>query len=371
MAVGFHPAPGVEANDLAASAQLSSLADETPEGRSIVVLAKEKFGLRAREMHELEATFVPFTAQTRMSGVDLHANGTQPTMRVRKGAAEAVRGFVESAGGMFPQTVAKTVDEISHRGGTPLVVASDMMTLGTIELKDVVKGGIKDRFAQLRKMGIKTVMITGDNPLTAAAIAAEAGVDDFMAQATPEQKLKRIRHEQSEGHLVAMTGDGTNDAPALAQADVGVAMNTGTQAAREAGNMVDLDSNPTKLLDIVEIGKQMLITRGSLTTFSIANDVAKYFAIIPAMLMTRFSEIAPLNIMHLRSPTSAILSAVIFNALIIIALIPLALRGVAYKPMGALAILQRNLLIYGFGGLVVPFIGIKLIDLIITALHLA
>jgi len=369
MAVGFHPAPGVEANDLAASAQLSSLADETPEGRSIVVLAKEKFGLRARGMHELEATFVPFTAQTRMSGVDLHANGTQPTMRVRKGAAEAVRGFVESAGGMFPQTVAKTVDEISHRGGTPLVVASDMMTLGTIELKDVVKGGIKERFAQLRKMGIKTVMITGDNPLTAAAIAAEAGVDDFMAQATPEQKLKRIRHEQAEGHLVAMTGDGTNDAPALAQADVGVAMNTGTQAAREAGNMVDLDSNPTKLLDIVEIGKQMLITRGSLTTFSIANDVAKYFAIIPAMLMTRFTEIAPLNIMRLHSPTSAILSAVIFNALIIIALIPLALRGVAYKPMGALAILQRNLLIYGFGGLVVPFIGIKLIDLIITALH--
>jgi K+-transporting ATPase ATPase B chain len=274
-------------------------------------------------------------------------------------------------GGMFPQSVAKTVDEISHRGGTPLVVASDMLTLGTIELKDVVKGGIKERFAQLRKMGIKTVMITGDNPLTAAAIAAEAGVDDFMAEATPEQKLKRIRHEQAEGHLVAMTGDGTNDAPALAQADVGVAMNTGTQAAREAGNMVDLDSNPTKLLDIVEIGKQMLITRGSLTTFSIANDVAKYFAIIPAMLMARFSEIAPLNIMHLHSPTSAILSAVIFNALIIIALIPLALRGVAYKPMGALAILQRNLLIYGFGGLVVPFIGIKVIDLIITTLHLA
>jgi K+-transporting ATPase ATPase B chain len=370
MAVAFHAAPGVQPNDLAASAQLSSLADETPEGRSIVVLAKEKFGLRSREMHELEATFVPFTAQTRMSGVDLHANGAQPTMRVRKGAAEAVRGFVESAGGIFPQPVAKIVDEISHRGGTPLVVASDMMTLGTIELKDVVKGGIKDRFAQLRKMGIKTVMITGDNPLTAAAIAAEAGVDDFMAQATPEQKLKRIRQEQADGHLVAMTGDGTNDAPALAQADVGVAMNTGTQAAREAGNMVDLDSNPTKLLDIVEIGKQMLITRGSLTTFSIANDVAKYFAIIPAMLMATFPAIAPLNIMHLHSPTSAILSAVIFNALVIIALIPLALRGVAYKPMGALAILQRNLLIYGFGGVIVPFIGIKLIDLIIAALHL-
>jgi K+-transporting ATPase ATPase B chain len=371
MAVAFHAAPGVSANDLAASAQLSSLADETPEGRSIVVLAKEKFGLRAREMHDLEATFVPFTAQTRMSGVDLHANGAQPTMRVRKGAAEAVRGFVESAGGIFPQPVTKTVDEISHRGGTPLVVASDLLTLGTIELKDVVKGGIKERFAQLRKMGIKTVMITGDNPLTAAAIAAEAGVDDFMAQATPEQKLKRIRQEQFEGHLVAMTGDGTNDAPALAQADVGVAMNTGTQAAREAGNMVDLDSNPTKLLDIVEIGKQMLITRGSLTTFSIANDVAKYFAIIPAMLMGTFPVIAPLNIMHLHTSTSAILSAVIFNALVIIALIPLALRGVAYKPMGALAILQRNLLIYGLGGLIVPFVGIKLIDLIITALHLA
>jgi K+-transporting ATPase ATPase B chain len=333
------------------------------------VLAKEKFGLRAREMHELEATFVPFTAQTRMSGVDLHANGLQPTMRVRKGAAESVRGFVETAGGIFPQPVAKIVDEISHRGGTPLVVASDMLTLGTIELKEVVKGGIKDRFAHLRNMGIKTVMITGDNPLTAAAIAAEAGVDDFMAQATPEDKLKRIRQEQADGHLVAMTGDGTNDAPALAQADVGVAMNTGTQAAREAGNMVDLDSNPTKLIDIVEIGKQMLITRGSLTTFSIANDVAKYFAIIPAMLMGTFPAIAPLNIMHLQS-SSAILSAVIFNALIIVALIPLALRGVAYRPIGALAILQRNLLIYGLGGVIVPFIGIKLIDLIINAIHL-
>src|SRR6266516_1878432 len=289
MAVGFHPAPGVSPNDLAASAQLSSLADETPEGRSIVVLAKEKFGLRAREMHDLEATFVPFTAQTRMSGVDLHANGAEPKMRIRKGAADAVRGFVELAGGIFPQPVTKTVDEISHRGGTPLVVASDMLTLGTIELKDVVKGGIKERFAQLRKMGIKTVMITGDNPLTAAAIAAEAGVDDFMAQATPEQTLKRIRHEQAEGHLVAMTGDGTNDAPALAQADVGVAMNTGTQAAREAGNMVDLDSNPTKLIEIVEVGKQLLITRGALTTFSIANDVAKYFAILPAMFAATYA----------------------------------------------------------------------------------
>ncbi|MGC2353048.1 MAG: potassium-transporting ATPase subunit KdpB [Candidatus Udaeobacter sp.] len=371
MATAFHSAPGVEEGYLAGASQLGSLADETPEGRSVVVLAKEKFGLRAREMHELEATFIPFTAQTRMSGVDLHANGAEPTIRIRKGAAQAVQSFVEGNGGAFPQAVQKTVDEISRRGATPLVVAEDRQTLGVIELKDIVKGGIKERFAQLRKMGIRTIMITGDNPITAGAIAAESGVDDFMAQATPEDKLKRIRQEQAEGRLVAMTGDGTNDAPALAQADVGVAMNTGTQAAREAGNMVDLDSNPTKLLDIVEIGKQMLITRGSLTTFSIANDVAKYFAIIPAMLMATFPAIAPLNIMHLHTSTSAILSAVIFNALIIIALIPLALRGVAYKPMGALAILQRNLLIYGFGGIIVPFIGIKLIDLIITALHLA
>jgi K+-transporting ATPase ATPase B chain len=370
MATTFHAAPGVEEGDLAGASQLGSLADETPEGRSVVVLTKEKFGLRAREMHELEATFIPFTAQTRMSGVDLHANGAEPTIRIRKGAAQAVQSFVEGNGGAFPQAVQKTVDEISRRGATPLVVAEDRQTLGVIELKDIVKGGIKERFAQLRKMGIRTVMITGDNPITAGAIAAESGVDDFMAQATPEDKLKRIRHEQAEGRLVAMTGDGTNDAPALAQADVGVAMNTGTQAAREAGNMVDLDSNPTKLLDIVEIGKQMLITRGSLTTFSIANDVAKYFAIIPAMLMATFPAIAPLNIMHLHSPTSAILSAVIFNALIIIALIPLALRGVAYKPIGALAILQRNLLIYGFGGVIIPFIGIKLIDVIITALRL-
>jgi K+-transporting ATPase ATPase B chain len=370
MAVAFHAAPGIEEGYLAGASQLSSLADETPEGRSIVVLAKEKFGLRAREMHELQAAFIPFTAQTRMSGVDLHANGAEPTISIRKGAAEALRNYVESRGGAFPEAAAKTVEEISRRGATPLVVAEDRQTLGVIELKDIVKGGIKDRFAQLRKMGIRTVMITGDNPLTAAAIAAESGVDDFMAQATPEDKLRRIRNEQAEGRLIAMTGDGTNDAPALAQADVGVAMNTGTQAAREAGNMVDLDSNPTKLLDIVEIGKQMLITRGSLTTFSIANDVAKYFAIIPAMLMATFPAIAPLNIMDLHSPTSAILSAVIFNALIIIALIPLALHGVAYKPIGALAILQRNLLIFGFGGVIVPFIGIKLIDLIITALHL-
>ena len=370
MATTFHAAPAVDEGYLAGASQLSSLADETPEGRSIVVLAKEKFGLRARDMHELEATFIPFTAQTRMSGVDLHATSEQPTIRIRKGAAESIQSFIESNGGAFPQAVTKTVDEISRRGATPLVVAEDRQTLGVIELKDIVKGGIKERFAQLRKMGIRTIMITGDNPITAGAIAAESGVDDFMAQATPEDKLKRIRQEQAEGRLVAMTGDGTNDAPALAQADVGVAMNTGTQAAREAGNMVDLDSNPTKLIDIVEIGKQMLITRGSLTTFSIANDVAKYFAIIPAMLMGTFPAIAPLNIMHLHSSTSAILSAVIFNALVIIALIPLALRGVAYKPMGALAILQRNLLIYGFGGVIVPFIGIKLIDLIISALHL-
>jgi len=371
MAIAFHPAPGVAEEDLAAAAQLSSLADETPEGRSIVVLAKERFGLRAREMHELEATFVPFTAQTRMSGVDFHPNGSQPLDRIRKGAAESVRAFVETAGGAFPQAVQTEIEQISRRGATPLVVASNRITLGVIELKDVVKGGIKERFAQLRKMGIRTVMITGDNPLTAGAIAAESGVDDFMAQATPEDKLKRIRAEQAEGRLVAMTGDGTNDAPALAQADVGVAMNTGTQAAREAGNMVDLDSNPTKLIDIVEIGKQMLMTRGSLTTFSIANDVAKYFAILPAMLMATFPAIAPLNVMNLHSPTSAILSAVIFNALIIIALIPLALKGVAYKAIGALAILQRNLLIYGMGGIIVPFIGIKLIDMVITGLHLA
>ena len=378
MAVAFHAAPGVTENDLAASAQLSSLADETPEGRSIVVLAKEKFGLRAREMNELHATFVPFTAQTRMSGIDLHATDTEPTSRVRKGAADSVRGFVESAGGVFPQAVTKTVDDISRRGGTPLVVAAEMLTLGVVELKDVVKGGIKERFAQLRKMGIRTVMITGDNPLTAGAIAAEAGVDDFMAQATPEDKLKRIRHEQAQGRLVAMTGDGTNDAPALAQADVGVAMNTGTQAAREAGNMVDLDSNPTKLIQIVEIGKQLLMTRGALTTFSIANDIAKYFAILPAMFGALYlaqgahgGPLSALNIMRLHSPESAILSAVIFNALIIIALIPLALAGVKYRAIGAAQVLVRNLFIYGLGGIIAPFIGIKLIDLALVASHLA
>jgi K+-transporting ATPase ATPase B chain len=368
MATAFIPAPAVKPDRLADAAQLASLADETPEGRSIVVLAKEKFNLRGREVAQSQAQFIAFTAQTRMSGVDFPALGAQPARSIRKGAAQAISVYVDQAGGKFPQQVNDTVEEISRSGGTPLVVAEGRDVLGVVQLKDVVKGGIKERFAQLRKMGIRTVMITGDNQLTAAAIAAESGVDDFMAQATPEQKLKRIREEQAAGHLVAMTGDGTNDAPALAQADVGVAMNTGTQAAREAGNMVDLDSNPTKLIEIVEIGKQLLITRGSLTTFSIANDVAKYFAIVPAMLMTTFPAIAPLNVMNLHSPTSAILSAVIFNALIIIALIPLALRGVKYKPIGALAILQRNLLIYGLGGVIIPFAGIKAIDLIITAL---
>jgi potassium-transporting ATPase ATP-binding subunit len=370
MATAWLPAPNIKAERLADAAQLASLADETPEGRSIVVLAKQQFNLRGRDVAEPHARFVPFTAQTRMSGVDFPAVDGKPARFIRKGAAEAMRVYVDQHGGQFPPGVNQTVEEISRSGGTPLVVTEGRDVLGVVQLKDVVKGGIKERFAHLRKMGIRTVMITGDNPLTAAAIAAEAGVDDFMAQATPEQKLKRIRQEQAAGHLVAMTGDGTNDAPALAQADVGVAMNTGTQAAREAGNMVDLDSNPTKLIDIVEIGKQMLITRGSLTTFSIANDVAKYFAIIPAMLMATFPAIVPLNIMRLVSPQSAILSAVIFNALIIIALIPLALRGVAYKPIGALAILQRNLLIYGLGGVIIPFIGIKLIDVLITHLKL-
>jgi potassium-transporting ATPase ATP-binding subunit len=369
MASEFIAAPGVSAERLADAAQLASLADETPEGRSIVVLAKEKFNIRGRDLSAQRATFVPFTAQTRMSGVDLAAEGDAPRS-IRKGAAANVRSWVESLGGSYPTAVAGAVDDISRKGGTPLVVAEGRETLGVIFLKDVVKGGIKERFAQLRAMGIRTVMITGDNPLTAAAIAAEAGVDDFLAQATPEMKLARIREEQQAGHLVAMTGDGTNDAPALAQADVGVAMNTGTQAAKEAGNMVDLDSNPTKLLDIVEIGKQLLITRGALTTFSIANDIAKYFAIIPAMLVGVFPAIAPLNVMHLASPLSAILSAVIFNALVIIALIPLALKGVAFRPIGAAAMLRRNLIIYGLGGIIIPFIGIKLIDLIVNAAHL-
>ena len=370
MASDFLPAPGVTPEGLADAAQLASLADETPEGRSIVILAKERFQLRGREVASPHATFVPFTAQTRMSGVDLTGIEGSLSRSIRKGAAESIRNYVLQLGGQYPEAVARLVDEVSRQGGTPLVVADGRQVLGVIHLKDVVKGGIKERFAQLRKMGIRTVMITGDNPLTAAAIAAEAGVDDFMAQATPEAKLQRIRSEQAAGHLVAMTGDGTNDAPALAQADVGVAMNTGTQAAREAGNMVDLDSNPTKLIEIVEIGKQLLMTRGSLTTFSIANDVAKYFAILPAMLMVTFPAIASLNIMRLASPNSAILSAIIFNAVIIIGLIPLALRGVSYRPVGALALLKRNLLIYGLGGLLLPFVGIKIIDLVITRLHL-
>ena len=405
MATAFIPAPGISPERLADAAQLASLADETPEGRSVVVLAKQQFNLRGRPVAEPHAKFVPFTAQTRMSGVDFFdgaaparagsgvvgadgPGGASPAARsggstdrgtapgrpsvrsIRKGATDAMRVHIDRLGGRFPQAVTQAIEDISRSGGTPLVVAEAEEVLGVVQLKDVVKGGIKERFAQLRKMGIRTVMITGDNQLTAAAIAAEAGVDDFIAQATPEAKLKRIRSEQAAGHLVAMTGDGTNDAPALAQADVGVAMNTGTQAAREAGNMVDLDSNPTKLIEIVEIGKQLLITRGSLTTFSIANDVAKYFAIVPAMLMATFPAIAPLNIMRLQSPASAILSAVIFNALIIVALIPLALRGVVYKPIGALAILQRNLVIYGLGGVLIPFVGIKFIDVIIAALKL-
>jgi len=364
-ATAFLPANGVTPNRLADAAQLASLADETPEGRSIVVLAKEKFGLRERDIHGLGATFVPFTAQTRMSGVNF--DGRQ----IRKGAADAIEAYVKAQGGDFPAAVRTTVDGIARQGGTPLVVADGADVLGVIQLKDIVKGGIKERFAELRKMGIRTVMITGDNPLTAAAIAAEAGVDDFLAQATPEAKLELIRKHQTGGRLVAMTGDGTNDAPALAQADVTVAMNTGTQAAKEAGNLVDLDSNPTKLIEIVEIGKQMLITRGSLTTFSIANDVAKYFAIIPAAFATTYPALGALNVMRLATPQSAILSAVIFNALIIIALIPLALRGVRYRPIGAAALLQNNLLIYGVGGIIIPFVGIKLIDLILVSLRLA
>ena len=361
----FIAAPGVTDRELADAAQLSSLADETPEGRSIVVLAKEKYGLRGREFGSHEAVFVPFSANTRMSGVDL--NGFQ----IRKGAAESIATFVSENGSKFPNEVRITVEEIARSGGTPLVVAEKARgALGVIELKDIVKGGIRDRFNQLRAMGIRTVMITGDNPLTAAAIAREAGVDDFLAQATPKDKMDLIRKEQAEGKLVAMTGDGTNDAPALAQADVGVAMNTGTQAAKEAGNMVDLDSNPTKLIEVVEIGKQLLMTRGSLTTFSIANDVAKYFAIIPAMFAATFPVLNTLNVMHLQTPRSAILSAVIFNALVIIALIPLALRGVKYRPMGAATLLRNNLAIYGVGGVIIPFIGIKLIDMIITRVGL-
>ena len=366
----FLPAPGVTAAQLVDAAQLASLADETPEGRSVVVLAKEMHGLRERDLATLHAVFVPFTAQTRMSGVDM----PQPdggTRSRRKGAADAVRRHVEAMGGKFPPAMLKVVEDVSRRGSTPLVVADGARVLGVIELKDVVKHGIRERFAELRRMGIKTVMITGDNPLTAAAIAAEAGVDDYLAEATPEDKLRLIREHQAAGRLVAMTGDGTNDAPALAQADVAVAMNSGTQAAKEAGNMVDLDSNPTKLIEVVETGKQMLMTRGALTTFSVANDVAKYFAIIPAAFVGTYPQLSALNVMGLASPGSAILSAVIFNALIIIVLIPLALRGVPYHAIGASALLRRNLLVYGLGGLVVPFIGIKLIDMLLVAFGLA
>jgi K+-transporting ATPase ATPase B chain len=386
MATEFRPAPGVKLEDLASAAQLASLADETPEGRSIVVLAKERHGLRARELRpqavgealvaagggavaadapvEPGAVFVPFSAQTRMSGCDIAGRV------IRKGAVDAVSRHVAALGGRVPAEVEQAAAAIARSGGTPLAVSDAARVLGIVHLKDIVKGGIKERFARFRTMGLRTVMITGDNPLTAAAIAAEAGVDDFLAEATPEMKLALIREEQAKGKLVAMTGDGTNDAPALAQADVAIAMNTGTQAAREAGNMVDLDSNPTKLLEVVEVGKQLLMTRGCLTTFSIANDVAKYFAILPAMFMAVFPQIAPLNVMRLTSPESAILSAVIFNALIIVALIPLALRGVRYRPLGAAALLRRSLLVYGLGGVVAPFVGIKLIDLILTAIGL-
>ncbi|HEY8276224.1 MAG TPA: potassium-transporting ATPase subunit KdpB [Methyloceanibacter sp.] len=375
-ATAFKPVQGVSERELADAAQIASLADETPEGRSIVVLAKEKYGIRGRDIAELNAKFIPFTAESRMSGVEIGDSW------IRKGAVDAMLKYLEAEGSSGARKKGEALtetgrqinaiaDEIAKTGGTPLAVAKDGKLLGIIQLKDIVKGGIRERFAELRRMGIRTVMITGDNPMTAAAIAAEAGVDDFLAQATPEDKLKLIRTEQAKGKLVAMCGDGTNDAPALAQADVGVAMNTGTMAAREAGNMVDLDSNPTKLIEVVEIGKQLLMTRGALTTFSIANDVAKYFAIIPAMFLVFYPQLQALNLMHLSTPQSAILSAIIFNALIIIALIPLALKGVAYRPIGAGPLLRRNLLIYGLGGVIIPFIGIKAIDLLVTALHLA
>ncbi len=364
-ATEFLPVAGVTEAELADAAQLASLADETPEGRSIVVLAKERYGIRGRELTDRSAVFVPFSAQTRMSGVDLNGR------RIRKGAADAIARFVTVNGGRVPAELQAAGDRIARSGGTPLVVADGGRALGVVHLKDVVKGGMQQRFSALRSMGIRTVMITGDNPLTAASIAEEAGVDDFLAEATPEDKMLLIRREQAQGRLVAMTGDGTNDAPALAQADVGVAMNTGTSAAKEAGNMVDLDSNPTKLIEIVEIGKQLLITRGALTTFSIANDVAKYFAIIPAMFILAFPQLGALNVMRLATPESAILSAVIFNALVIVALIPLALRGVAYRPLGAAAVLRRNLLVYGLGGVLVPFAGIKAIDLLVVAVGLA
>ncbi|MGA0609141.1 potassium-transporting ATPase subunit KdpB [Caldimonas sp. KR1-144] len=364
-ASAFLPAPGVTEQELADAAQLASLADETPEGRSVVVLAKQKFNLRERDLERLGAHFIHFSAQTRMSGVALSGR------TIHKGAGDAIRKHVESQGGTWPQALQTQIDDVARRGSTPLVVADGARVLGVIELKDIVKGGIKERFAQLRRMGIKTVMVTGDNRLTAAAIAAEAGVDDFLAEATPEAKLTLIRSHQGEGRMVAMTGDGTNDAPALAQADVAVAMNSGTQAAKEAGNMVDLDSNPTKLIEIVETGKQMLMTRGALTTFSVANDIAKYFAIIPAAFVATYPQLGALNVMHLASPASAILSAVIFNALVIVFLIPLALKGITYRPLGAAALLRRNLLVFGLGGIVVPFVGIKLIDLALVALHLA
>jgi K+-transporting ATPase ATPase B chain len=371
-ATEFKPVRGVSEQELADAAQLASLADETPEGRSIVVLAKQKYGIRGRDLAEITAHFIPFTAQSRMSGVEVGGSW------VRKGAVDSILNYLSAAGTSKAQTspeaareINAIADSIAKSGGTPLAVARDGKLLGVVHLKDIVKGGIRERFAELRRMGIRTVMITGDNPMTAAAIAAEAGVDDFLAQATPEDKLRLIRDEQSKGKLVAMCGDGTNDAPALAQADVGVAMNTGTQAAREAGNMIDLDSNPTKLIEIVEIGKQLLMTRGALTTFSIANDVAKYFAIIPAMFLAFYPQLQALNIMRLSTPESAILSAIIFNALIIVALIPLALKGVAYRPIGAGPLLRRNLLIYGLGGVAIPFVGIKLIDVLVTALHLA
>lgn len=371
MATEFIPADGVSPEDIANAAQLSSLSDETPEGRSIVILAKEKYGIRGREIHELDAHFIPFSSKTRMSGVD-YRSADRTMHEIRKGSADAIRSFVQHNNGFYPEKIEQKVEELAHMGATPLVVAEGSRILGVIHLKDVVKGGIKQRFAELRRMGIRTVMITGDNPLTAAAIAAEAGVDDFMAEAKPEDKLQRIREEQAKGHLVGMIGDGTNDAPALAQADVGIAMNSGTQAAREAGNMVDLDSNPTKLIEVVEVGKQLLMTRGALTTFSIANDVAKYFAIIPAITVALYAgksglgPLSALNIMNLSSPQSAILSAVIFNAIIIVLLVPLAIRGVTYRPVSASQALSRNLLIFGIGGIISPFIGIKLIDLLMN-----
>ena len=376
MATEFFTAPDISHERLADAAQLSSLSDETPEGRSIVVLAKEKYGLRGRNITELEAHFIPFTAQTRMSGVDIHMQNGEQKRVIRKGSSEAIKQYIESNGGLFSKEVQNIVNDISRMGSTPLVVSENAEVLGVIELKDIVKGGIKERFAQLRKMGIRTVMITGDNQLTATAIAAEAGVDEFIAEAKPEDKLRKIREEQASGRMIGMIGDGTNDAPALAQADVGIAMNSGTQAAREAGNMVDLDSNPTKLIEVVEIGKQLLMTRGALTTFSIANDVAKYFAIIPAITAGLFAvglhdgPLSVLNVMKLATPESAVLSAVIFNAIIIVLLIPLALKGVAYRPEGASTVLRRNLFFYGFGGLIAPFAGIKLIDLALVALHL-